>query len=109
MYNLPNFLQPQNRKYFPDYIELQNLAELREKIYQYILMQETNGVSLKKEEKGMYEYKTYPKKYVEAICRECHVLGWKTKIGYGGTVLYVYAEGDKEPDIGNADILEDFE
>lgn len=109
MYNLPNYLQPENRKFFAWYQDQLDLEKLREKVFLYILSGDTRGVSLKKEETGMYEFKTYAKKFIEAIRDECHVLGWKTKLDYGGTLLYIYAEGDKEPYVVNGDILDDFE
>jgi len=68
------------------------LCYLRENIYEHILIQE---------EKDYFDIDCFRKKYtvnsdilnklVNTVVEELGKLGWKTKIGFGGTGLFIYS------------------
>ena len=90
-----NNLNTKNKKDFSTVLYIINKRTLRKKIYFHIL---------KEEEKDYFCIYTFDKKYVKNIeitrkmiselIPEIENIGWKCKLGYGETGLFIYSTKD---------------
>lgn len=93
MKNFPERLHVKNKDKFSSYNYTRNLCYLRKEIYELII---------KGNENDYYVLDNFARKYVnndmsmtlkmcEEIMLELKELGWKTKLSYGGTALFIYS------------------
>ncbi len=88
----PDNLNSKNKKDFSVYLYDLNKLNLRKKIYYHIL---------KEEEKDYFCIYSFDKKYIKnieitkkminEIITELVCMGWKCKLGYGDTGLFIYS------------------
>lgn len=89
MKQFPTKLIPKNTHLFPQMKFNTLLEKWREKTFNYILSNEKNGLDL------CDEINTIDKRIIDCLRFELHNLGWKTKLAYNGTILFIY-EDEKE-------------
>lgn len=91
MNKFPDILKPQNVPKFKDYMYDLEIAQLRKDIHDFILYERVNtffnfdGIISKGDEKN---------RIIAMVITELNKLGWKTKLVFGGTGMYIYT--DKE-------------
>ena len=95
MKRFPEYMIPANIENFNNYIEAIYISELREKIYKYVLTGDYDTYFILE---NFYRSENINKemstRITSKLVDELHQLGWKTKIVFGGTSIYIY---DKEP------------
>ena len=100
MKSFPEKLKPQNKIYFKEYKFNRELCKLRQKIVDYIYSEEKGGFDLKSNtDNNQYSYSHIDDKLIEAICNELNSLGWKTKLLYGDTTLFIYNDESELPKV----------
>ena len=93
MQTFPTTLTVDNRNNFTNMHNNRMLCILRKKIYHHII---------KEDENTYFDLDTFDTRYVkdkkinseiiQVIISELHELGWKTKLSFGGTGLFIYSE-----------------
>ena len=108
MKQFPDKLKPQNKSHFAEYNFNRNLCKLRQRIVDYMYSEEKGGFDLKSstDDNGQYTYAHIDDKLIQAICDELHTLGWKTKLCYGNTTLFIYEKEEELPNISDAEMIE---
>lgn len=108
MKSFPDKLRPQNRSKFSEYLFNRELCKLRQKVVDFLYSQEKGGFDLKStnDSNGQYNYSHIDDKLIEAIRNELHTLGWKTKLAYGDTVLFIYDNENELPAIADVETIE---
>lgn len=101
MKEFPKKLKPQYRHLFPQIKFNDLLEEWRQKAYEYILTNERDGLALYKDEK----YEIVDNRIVECLRLELSKLGWKTSLGYNGSVLFIYDDESEIERYKNVDVL----
>lgn len=102
MKTFPDKLRPENRSKFASYKFNRDLCKLRARVYEYVVSGDTKGFDLREdsENKSMYSSEHIDDELVNTICEELeNDLGWKTKLAYGKTVLFIYDKEDELPSI----------
>lgn len=84
MKNFPEKLQPKYRTLFTELSFNELLEDWRKKIYLYILSNDRSGLDV------CVDNKPIDKKIINCLRLELSCLGWKTQLGYNGTVLFIY-------------------
>jgi hypothetical protein len=84
MKKFPEKLKPKYRHLFTQLNFNEILENWRNKIYSYILSNDKNGLDI------CIDNKPIDKKFVDCLRLELLTLGWNTKLGYNGTVLFIY-------------------
>ena len=98
MKSFPDKLRPQNRSLFNDYLFNRELCKLRQKVVDFLYSQEKGGFDLRSNSSdGQYNYSHIDDKLISSIRNELHTLGWKTKLAYGDTVLFIYDNENELP------------
>ena len=122
MKTFPAKMIPDNIEKFGQFCENRQLCYLRENILNYIyekLPAELIQVALtgieRRELKGFdltvnstgdeYNLKTINMNLVNKIRDELHALNWKTKVGYGNTVLFIYDKDSNAPNIAESTLV----
>ena len=89
MKEFPKKLKPQNKHLFAQIRFNELLEEWRIKTYKHILLNNDTRLDI------CVDNKPIDKRIVDCLRLELSTLGWKTKLGYGGTVLCIY-ENEEE-------------
>jgi hypothetical protein len=99
MDSFPLTLTPENRNLFSIYKLSSDLSKLRQQIFDYMVSGDTRGFDLKSstDSNGQYQYSTKSKEIVQKICDELLLLGWKTKVSYGDTTLFIFKDKKELP------------
>jgi len=131
MKTFPTKMSPSNLDKFSSYDETRKLCYLRESIVNYIygklpteLSNKSNPDKTKRRELHGYELassftgdndatsgnnsivKNVSKSMIAQIRSELTDLGWKTKLAYGNTILFIYDEDKHEPRTIDSALLE---
>lgn len=108
MKSLPDKLIPRNKKLFSSYRFNRELCKLRQQVVDYMYSEEKGGFDLKssRDSQGQYSYSSIDEKLVEAIRSELHILGWKTKLAYGNTTLFIYENERELPDMSDIEEID---
>lgn len=101
-------LLPQNIDSFPLFLYQRNLCKLRVKVYEAMInpsfkIPDNCGIDMRLSGNGDDEYGEFIKidpNMIKDIQTELEELGWRTWLGYGDSVLFVFTE-DKKPNIIN--------
>lgn len=109
MKTLPDKLIPENKQKFDEYRFNRELCKLRQKIVDYMYSGDTRGFDLKTlhENDSLYTYSHIDIKLVKQICKELNEKGWKTKIAFGNTTLFIYEREEELPPFSNIETLDD--
>jgi|SRR5690606_8463501 len=88
MNQFPECISESNRKQFPQLLEEKIIQKLREEIIDTVLQDDcTNFYDI-----SAFKYSSYKniKDLIKIIMKELEELGWKTKLSYGDTALFIY-------------------
>lgn len=94
MKEFPEALRPKYRHLFDEMAFTQQLENWRKKVFSYIINHETRGLTLTNDE----NYQKIDNRILNVITDELKQLGWKTKLAFNGTVLFIF---DQEEEIEN--------
>ena len=101
MKEFPINLNVKYKDSFPDIYYTRTLCYLRKSIYEHIISSDENNY-FDFEEFGRKYFKDHKdrikltSKLIESIMLELETRGWKCKISYGGTAMFIYST-DKPP------------
>lgn len=109
MKGLPSKMVPHNKSYFTEYKFNRELCKLRQRVVDYMYSEEKGGFDLKstQDENGQYVYGHIDDKLINAVVVELHSLGWKTKLAYGNTTLFIYDKEEDLPSISDMEAIDD--
>lgn len=100
MKDLPTILNVKNKECFPEIYYNRILCYLRKAIYEHVISKEENNCfDLEQFGRLYFSEKTrvdLTKKLSVTIQSELEALGWKCKLSFGGTALFIYST-DKPP------------
>lgn len=88
MNKFPEFISEKNRDQFPELLEERILQKLRDEIIDTVLYDDCcNFYDI-----SSFKYCTHKNiiKLVKKVMKELEELGWKTKLSYGDTALFIY-------------------
>jgi hypothetical protein len=107
MKTFPDKLRPCNKYKFVEYKFNRELCKLRQKIVDYMYSEDNGGFDLKSStENGLFSYNHIDEKLIETIRIELHDLGWKTKLAYGNTTLFIYSDEKDLPLMSDMEPIE---
>lgn len=88
MNNFPKQISEKNRKKFPELLEERILQKLREEILDVVLQDDCSNFY----DISSFKYSSYKniKDLIKQVMKELEELGWKTKLSYGDTALFIY-------------------
>jgi len=91
MKKFPSKLLPENISLFDSYNTTRITRYLRRRIYEWMISDDfaTRCFDL--------QMSQYPSHVIDNISKELNLLGWKTKIAFAYSSLYVYKEDDENP------------
>lgn len=93
MNEFPYTLNVSNKNNFPEIHYNKILCLLRKKIYNHIIKEdENNYFDLDIFNKSFVKDKKILDKMLIVIMKELIELGWKCKLSFGGTALFIYSE-----------------
>ncbi len=112
MKEFPTKLVINNIDKFKEYKFNRECCKLRQNIIDYIYTFETNkkqgGFDLKNNNEGYISNKIIDINIIKRICKELEDLGWKTKMAYGNTTLFIYKNEDDIPtNINEMEIIDE--
>lgn len=116
MKQFPDKLCPKNKHLFNEYKFNRDLCKLRQRITEYLYLEygtnntgKKGGFDLKSvtDEKGQYSYEHIDDVLIDTIIFELNILGWKTKLAYGRTTLFVYENDEDIPDTSSMESIDD--
>jgi hypothetical protein len=90
MKEFPEKLKPKYRHLFDELAFTQQLEEWRKKVFSYIINHETRGLTLTND-----NYQKIDNKILNVIIEELSQLGWKTKLAFNGTVLFIFEQEEE--------------
>jgi hypothetical protein len=104
----PDKLKPVNQSHFSSYKFSRELCKLRKRILEYMYSENKGGFDLKSnvDDVGQYTYDHIDDKLIDRVRSELHILGWKTKVAYGNTTLFIY---EKEDDLQKMSEMEEID
>jgi NAD-specific glutamate dehydrogenase len=92
MDNFPEHLKPSNKESFSDIRKTAILKILRKNIHDLVLKENENDFfDLVIFDKQNVNDISLTKNLVQIVIEELHNLGWKTKLSYGDTGLFIYS------------------
>ena len=92
MDNFPLNIKPENKEQFFEIKYQKNLSLLRKEIYDFILdAKEDDFFDLVIFDKRVNKDMKNTKMMCNQIVQELNYLGWKTKLSYGDTGLFIYS------------------
>jgi hypothetical protein len=102
MKEFPNILNVKNKDIFPDIFYNRVLCYFRKDIYEHIISNGENsyfdlekfGRAYFKDQKDRVDL---VKKLSDNIIKELVILGWKCKVSFGGTALFIYSTENQPP------------
>ena len=83
MQQFPTTLDVNNRNNFPEIHKNKMLCLLRQKIYEHII---------KEDENTYFDIDKINSELIHVIMEELIQLGWKCKLSFGGTALFIYSD-----------------
>jgi hypothetical protein len=88
MNKFPDFINEKNRAKFADILEERILQKLREEILDVVLQDDCSNFY----DISSFKYGSYKniKDLIKQVMKELEELGWKTKLSYGDTALFIY-------------------
>ena len=99
MKKFPCHLTPNNIGDFKEYYHKKCLSLLRNLITTYLYENSKGGIGLYQLESSkypeIYRNRKIKQELIDDVCKELHELGWKTKIVYGDSCLFIYSD-DKD-------------
>jgi len=108
MKTFPSSLTPENLTHLRDLARRRRLAYMRRYVYENMLsdsfsIPENCGINLQQIETGSLVSRQYSVdiSLIGLIQKELENNGWKTALGYGNTMLFVYTENNKPKDLIN--------
>lgn len=90
MKEFPESLRPKYRHLFNELAFDQQLQDWRKKVYSYIINHETRGLTITDD-----NYAKIDNRILNAIIDELTQLGWKTKLAFNGSVLFIYEQEEE--------------
>ena len=98
MKKFPSKLLPENISLFNSYNTTRITRYLRRRIYEWMISDDfaTRCFDLQMSQ-GQLQMSQYPSHVIDNISKELNLLGWKTKIAFAYSSLYVYKEDDENP------------
>lgn len=94
----PQVLNVKNKDNFPEHYYNMVLCLVRERVYTHVLIEKENSYfDLERLKKT---YKLTDEQYIkmsEIIIKELEELGWKCKLSYGQTALFIYSTENPPP------------
>lgn len=108
MKSFPDKLKPQNKSSFGEYKFNRDLCKLRQRIVDYLYSGDKTGFDLKlsQGDNNQYNYSHIDTRLVEVVTEELKSLGWKTKVAYGNTTLFIYTDNEELPVISDIETIE---
>lgn len=102
MKDFPSTLNPKNIRTFPDIYYRRVLCYLRKSIYEHIISNDENSYFDIEKFSRQYcsQFLTNEKlrdKLCESIIPELMSIGWKCKVSFGGTALFIYSSENPPP------------
>jgi len=91
MKKFPSKLSPSNIELFQDYYVYRQTCYLRKEIYEWML-----SPSFFKDGERCFDLqmKGYGDDIINVLCQELNDMGWKTRLAFNNSSLYVYREGE---------------
>lgn len=88
MNKFPDFINEKNRANFAHILEERILQKLREEILDVVLQDDCSNFY----DISSFKYGSYKniKDLIKHVMKELEELGWKTKLSYGDTALFIY-------------------
>jgi len=89
MKNFPNKLKVENKENFEQYNYDRTIAYIRRDIYEFMIERKNENV--------YFDFDKYQRNkkiietIIETIIKELLNIGWKCKISFGGTALFIYS------------------
>ena len=98
MKKFPSKLLPENISLFNSYNTTRITRYLRRRIYEWMISDDfvTRCFDLQLSQGQLQTFK-YPSHVIDSISKELNLLGWKTKIAFAYSSLYIYKEDDENP------------
>lgn len=100
MKNFPSKLTPNNLPLFKSYYHKRLLCYLRRKIYEWMISpdfhENDNRCFSLQDFNSTLPISSYPKDTIDTIIKELNALGWKTRLAYGNSALFIHKE-DENP------------
>lgn len=90
MKDFPENLRPKYRHLFDQLAFDQQLQKWRQKVFSYIIHHETRGLTITDD-----NYQKIDSKVLSTIINELNELGWKTKLAFNGTVLFIFEQEEE--------------
>ena len=106
MRHFPEIISPKNKKKFPEYKYNRVLCYLRRDLYEHILENNENNYFDLDQFYRKYKYKNNTdviSKMTGQIIKELQQLGWKCKLSFGDTGLFIYSSDKPPPSCWNGD------
>ena len=112
MKKFPSKLLPENISLFDSYNTTRIIRYLRRRIYEWMISDDfvTRCFDLQLSQgqlqtsqgqlqtsQGQLQTSQYPSHVIDSISKELNLLGWKTKIAFAYSSLYIYKEDDENP------------
>ena len=92
MKEFPEILNVNNKNKFEDIYSNRMISYLRQKIYEHIIKEDENNYFDLDNFRHTYAINIeYIEKMTPIIIHELNSLGWKCKISFGGTALFIYS------------------
>ena len=99
MKKFPSYLRVNNKDNFLSILETKICEDLRNEILQFLLHRENDETIYFTYEDFTHKYKhilDINEKIIPKIIKELEEIGWKCKLSYGQTVMFIYST-EKEP------------
>lgn len=107
MKKFPKAFNPKQKNKFPILLQERRLIVLREKVMDYVLSGNKNGLDLCCSSNGdNFDYQKPNQNDVKKIISELEKIGWKTKLAYGDTTLFIYENESELPKIQDTEPIE---
>ena len=102
MKEFPTIFNTKQKKHFPDIYFTRVLCYLRREIYEHVLNQdENNYFDIEKFSRKYYKNNKDRDKIMlklsNSIIQEIENFGWKCKLSFGGTALFIYSSEKPPP------------
>ena len=96
MKQFPERLNVKNKEKFAEFNYERNKCYMRKEIYELMIKGDENDYYVIDDfaRKYLKNDMTIALKMIEEIMNELNNLGWKTKISYGGTALFIYSTNE---------------
>jgi hypothetical protein len=101
MKKFPPHLTPENKKDFQEYLHQKCMSRLRNLICNHLYQNGGGGFDVYQMESSkypeLYKDRKIKQRLLDDISKELHSLGWKTKMIYGDSCLFIYTDDSELP------------